>query len=486
MIQTRTSLILVLIVAAGLGLRLAYCAFLSDRIRHDADAALFRRAHATGRSVREVAQALAVMGPERTAALLAEWSRPESPDVSPVEVPAAAPLAARPVPGSDPYECEIIADNLSRGAGYRGMSWGHPEVHPTACRPPLTPVTWAVWFAFFGHRFDVVRLADVLYGTLSLVLLFLIGRRIFNERVGLMATAALAVWPQAILLTAGLMTETLFLMLELLFVWFCLRAGDRPTLARFAAAGLCAGLATLTRPNLLALLPFLPLWSAVVFRRDWRALAKSLAVPAVAAATIAPWAYRNLVIFHQFIPVSTQSGTNFLIGNNELALKHPDMMGYLIDEESTDFEERARGLNEAERDELALRMAKAWLWENRDRWGLLVWTKIKMFCSPVLHQPDRLARWAMLLSWGVVLPLALPALVVTSWSFTRDRKPGVIVQMLILSSIGAYLIVYVVPRYRFPIEPFFIVLATATVDWLVIRVSAQRAIKTTPFAVKEG
>jgi 4-amino-4-deoxy-L-arabinose transferase-like glycosyltransferase len=303
----------------------------------------------------------------------------------------------------------------------------------------------------------------------SLLLLFLIGRRISNERVGLMATAALAVWPQAILLTAGLMTETLFVMLELLFVWLCLRAGDRPTLARFAAAGLCAGLATLTRPNLLPLLPLLPLWGALVFRRDGRALAKSLAVPAVAVATMAPWAYRNYVLFHHLVPVSTQSGTNFLFGNNRLALKHPDMMGYLIDEESTHFRERARGLNEAERDELAARLAWSWLRENPDRWGPLVWTKLKKFCSPVLYQPDRVVRLAMLLSWGLVLPLALPALVVTSWSFARDRNAGIIINMIIYISVGSYLIIYVVPRYRFPIEPFFLVLAGMTVDWLALR-----------------
>jgi hypothetical protein len=469
MVRTRANSILALILAAGLGLRLAYCATLSARISHDADAAIFKRAHATGRSVHEIARQLADLGPERTAALLAEWSKFESPDRSSSEVPAISSMNAHPVPGSDSYECEIIAENLLRGGGYRGISWGHPEVHLTAYRPPVVPVTWALWFAIFGHRFDVVRLADALYGTLSLLLLFFIGRRISNERVGLMAAAALAVWPQAILLTAGLMTETLFLMLELLFVWLCLRGGDRPTLARYAAAGLCAGLATLTRPNLLPLLPLLPLWSALVYRRDGRGLAKSLALPAVAAATIAPWAYRNFVVFHKLVPVSTQSGINFLFGNNGLALKHPDMMGYLIDKESTDFVERARGLNEAERDELAAQLAKAWLWENPNQWGLLVWTKLKKFWSPVLHQPDRVARWAMLLSWGLVLPLALPALVVTSWSFARDRNAGIIIHLIIISSIVAYLVIYVVPRYRFPIEPFFIVLASMTIDWATSR-----------------
>jgi hypothetical protein len=38
--------------------------------------------------------------------------------------------------------------------------------------------------------------------------------------------------------------------------------------------------------------------------------------------------------------------------------------------------------------------------------------------------------------------------------------------MIIAASMAAYLIIYVVPRYRFPIEPFFIVLAAMTVDWL--------------------
>ncbi len=67
MVGTRANLILVLILAAGLGLRLAYCSFLSDRISHDSDSALFKRAHATDRSVFEVALELAAMSPERSA-----------------------------------------------------------------------------------------------------------------------------------------------------------------------------------------------------------------------------------------------------------------------------------------------------------------------------------------------------------------------------------------------------------------------------------
>jgi hypothetical protein len=153
---------------------------------------------------------------------------------------------------------------------------------------------------------------------------------------------------------------------------------------------------------------------------------------------------------------------------------YPDRMGYMLDDKIPGFQERARGLDEAERDELALQMAKTWLRNNRDRWGSLVWLKVKQFCSPFLRQPSRLARWAMMLSWGPVLPLALPALVTTFWGFARDRDVGLIVHMLILSALAGYFIVYVIPRYRFPIEPFFILLAAATMDWLVTCLSARK------------
>jgi 4-amino-4-deoxy-L-arabinose transferase-like glycosyltransferase len=471
---TRSGRILVLILLAGLGLRLAFCAFLSPRVDRVHEAAITRAAHAMGKSVRAVAQEIADMSPERASAMLAEWSGPVSSEVAGSGVLARTALNEPPSPGSDQHECQVIAENLVRGAGYRGISWGQPQEHFTAFRPPVTPVLWALCFAVFGERFDVVRLADVLFGTTSILLLFLIGRRLFNERVGLMAAAALAAWPAAIQLTSGLLTEPLYVMFELLFVWLCLRAGDRPALARFAAAGVCAGLATLTRPNLLLLLPLLPLWSAVVYLRDWRALVRSLAVPAAAAAVIAPWTTRNYLVFHKFIPVSTLSGTNLLVGNNELVLKYPDRLGYILDDQIPGFQERAQGLNEAERDELALQMARTWLKDNRDKWGLLAWIKVERFCTPFLHQPSRLARWSMLLTWGPVLPLAVPALVATFWGFARTKHVGFIVHTLILSALAGYLLVYSIPRYRYVIEPFFILMAAVTVECLMIRLTPGR------------
>ena len=124
-----------------------------------------------------------------------------------------------------------------------------------------------------------------------------------------------------------------------------------------------------------------------------------------------------------------------------------------------------------------MQMSKSWLWSHREQWGYLVWSKLKRFWSPFLHQTSRLARWGMLLSWGIVLPLSLPALVATFWSFARTKNSAFIVHVIIVSALAGYVIVYVFPRYRFPIEPFFILLAAVSVDWLAVQIAAMRVLK---------
>src|SRR4051812_33082431 len=72
----------------------------------------------------------------------------------------AVGLNTPPKPGSDQREYEIAALNLLAGEGYRGISWGNPQEHLTAYRPPMLSASWALLFGAFGHRYDVLRLAD--------------------------------------------------------------------------------------------------------------------------------------------------------------------------------------------------------------------------------------------------------------------------------------------------------------------------------------
>ena len=86
---------------------------------------------------------------------------------------AALGLATPPEPGSDPHEYDVYAWNLVEGRGYRGLS---PDVsnqdHLTAYRPPFPSILWAGLYGLFGHRYEVVRLANCTLGAASVLLLF--------------------------------------------------------------------------------------------------------------------------------------------------------------------------------------------------------------------------------------------------------------------------------------------------------------------------
>jgi hypothetical protein len=81
-------------------------------------------------------------------------------------------------------------------------------------------------------------------------------------------------------------------------------------------SGFLWGLASLTRESGLLILLGLFLW-LVYRRRSWRAgLRTWLPTGIVAVLVILPWTVRNYVVLERFVPIATNGGVNFYIGNN--------------------------------------------------------------------------------------------------------------------------------------------------------------------------
>ena len=93
--------------------------------------------------------------------------------------------------------------------------------------PPLYPVFLGVLFRLFGADFFAFRLIQFTLGALSVVLLYLIGRRVFSPGVGLAAGAAAAVYGPLIYFEGELLPPGLAILLGLSLVLFLLRRGYR-------------------------------------------------------------------------------------------------------------------------------------------------------------------------------------------------------------------------------------------------------------------
>ncbi len=148
-------------------------------------------------------------------------------------------------------------------------------------------------------------------GTVALV--GITGREIAGKRVGLVAAALAAVYPNLWFYDSVLMSETLILFTTALTILLAYRLARQPTVWLAVGLGVSVGLAALTRAESILLVPLLVVPLVLLFRSS--ALRRRIQLLAVATGatlvTIAPWVGYNLVRFEH--PV-------FLSSNLELTL----------------------------------------------------------------------------------------------------------------------------------------------------------------------
>lgn len=197
-------------------------------------------------------------------------------------------------------EAEYVehARMLARGVGEDRPYW----------QPPGIVYALAATMKVAGPGLLVPRIVQVLVSVASCALVFLIGRRLFGVRVGLVAAAITAAHGVLVFECYELLPATWIVLFDLLALWLALRAAEsRAPLAAFGA-GLALGVSAAFSPTIL---PFAGV--AAVFVRRPAAIA---ALIAGIALPIAPVAVRNHRHGGELVLVSTNGGLNFYLGNN--------------------------------------------------------------------------------------------------------------------------------------------------------------------------
>ncbi|NLA37638.1 MAG: hypothetical protein GX868_18395 [Actinobacteria bacterium] len=278
-----------------------------------------------------------------------------------------------------------FAVHIANGKGY--ANW---RGDPTSYYPPGYP-----WFLgvqqtvlqWLGAEGSLHRVAPVVQALLGGVAVWaLIGAASTldanpqrGRRIGLAAGVVLALWPNLVLHSATLLSESLFIVCLCLFLLGMTRlmVGEaalwtRPWWRNAVLAGVALGAATLTRPQVLLSLPAFAV-AIGVLRVPWRTRAALFLVPAVlGAAVVMPWTIRNAALFGEFVPVSTNGGDNLCIGFNRDARGHwfaPETC------ETGDFYQDGPEA-EARRNHDASQIAKEWISNNRSRLPWLSWRKL--------------------------------------------------------------------------------------------------------------
>jgi 4-amino-4-deoxy-L-arabinose transferase-like glycosyltransferase len=224
---------------------------------------------------------------------------------------------------NDPFSYLEMGKGLAAGKGYRFPI----DATPTAYFPIGYPAFVAVFAWINDHTplNDIPRTVGVVQaflGTASVWLVWRIAARVFGTTTGLVAAAVTAVFPGLLLYSAPMLSETLYVVLELAAIAVILDRPwdeDTPSWRRIAAFGVLTALTALVRPQAILLVVALAI-GLVAARFGWRrGLAAAGVSLAVALVCIAPWTARNAVVMHAFIPISTNTGDDLCMGHNPQA-----------------------------------------------------------------------------------------------------------------------------------------------------------------------
>ncbi len=180
----------------------------------------------------------------------------------------------------------------------------------------LYPEWLAVIYRLGGTDFVAVLLQCALHvGTCLLV--YSLGRRLYNRRTGFIAALACALHPMLLRYVPDLHMETFLTFLCMLSIWLAVRFYFERTVANGVLLGAVGMITVLTKG---VILPFLVLFGAIIFvlelrRKSMRGAVAVIAMAVTMVVIVAPWTYRNYrVTDGRFVLLTPGASDSFLRG----------------------------------------------------------------------------------------------------------------------------------------------------------------------------
>jgi 4-amino-4-deoxy-L-arabinose transferase-like glycosyltransferase len=371
----------------------------------------------------------------------------------------------------DAFRYDFAARALANGDGYI-----HLTGDPTAFWPPGYSLLLSTLYVLFGQHVIAAQMLNVVLGTATVAIVYLLGRTMTTRMGALIAAGAVALWPSLIFLTGVTLSETAFTFFALAAVLLVVRTTrvESTTAWRLLlAAGCVLGFAALVRGQALLLpLVFVPFW--LRSGMQWRQVGRMIAIIAIGmAAFVVPWTVRNAIELDAPVLISTNAGVDFWIGHHEdaggdfgatggdeLVFRHPELSS-IEREVKVNNEGFREGLEYAVThplEELLLPFKKLfWLYYN-DEEGLK-WNE-GHGSQEFLPGPVREAFLALSNVYYFAV-LGVVALGMRRWSSLWPPGP-----VLLVSLFGYWTLVHLVffgdPRFHAPILPVVALLAGLT------------------------
>ncbi len=206
-----------------------------------------------------------------------------------------------------------IAANLTRGYGFVAEPGGEALIW----RAPLYPAFLAVIYALFGeHNETSVFLAQSALDSITAVLIFYMGTRLFSESVGLVSAVIFALHPLSAYYSLRFLSEPLFTLAFTAAITAWIAAVRTRCYMAYLAVGALIAVAALVKPVALGLWPILMVCACYQLRSEpRRAFSAAIVLTIACLMVLAPWAHRNYRLTGSLVAVATGGGYALWLGN---------------------------------------------------------------------------------------------------------------------------------------------------------------------------
>ena len=327
---------------------------------------------------------------------------------------------------------------------------------------PVYPLLLALVYGMFGFMSysKVILFLHTVLGAASAVFAYKTGEILFGKRYAWIPYGLTLAYPPFAFWRMYVLTETTYVFMITLVLYLmarCAQEVGRPKFKTLVLLGMAIGISNLVRPLLLLFFPVLGFWLVWINRWRWKKALRDFAIIMMMMVVVmSPWWIRNGIKYHQFIAVSNYGAYEFYLGNNPLTVT--DSYFYFT-QPSFDPEVKARieKLPVLEQEKEYKQLAESYILQHPIKFLKRTLAKEKnLFWQPAAYvegpflkmQGDSQDKWYLILGLsGIII------------SLFRLKKYSFLILFIGYYSFIVSMIT-VVPRYRLPVMPAVILMAS--------------------------
>ncbi len=372
-----------------------------------------------------------------------------------------------------------------------------PQGHPTTRRPIGYPDLLGALYAVFGATLSVFYVFNFALFFSTVILIYFLGKDLFGGEAGLLSAFLFSIYPVSIYSSCLALDEHLFLPLWYFGLLLLFRQiQGRPVRWALFWYGVIFGYATMTRTHTF----FMPLVVGFVYflaKNSWKKILLSIiTVYVIAQIMILPWVIRNYRIWGVYVPYTATNhdvyhGCNPSVrsGDNNGHWPAPGEPGYNAELSQAISEYDVPKIQKLASQEIWSYMTtqpldfvvlgvEKWLHfmgttRKTGVWAIDLMEESKQKTPELLLSPAsrHFFEECAFGAYYVLFYLFIFGLlrVARSWSSMPLANRGcfAIVSLCFLLYLGEHFILYPERKYRFPLEPFMIIVAASFLVWLV-------------------